>query len=169
MARREATVVIDTEGRDKGRIYRLTELPAEQGEEWATRLLLALGKSGVEVPEGIFAMGMAGIAAVGIRSMGNLPWAVAKPLMQEMMACVRFQPGPDPNVVRPLNPNGSDIEEVSTRLRLRDEVINLHMGFSVRGFISNLRAMQEASVEQAVDRIVGTGPDTGTSPPLSDG
>jgi hypothetical protein len=164
--RREATVVIDAEGRDKGKIFRLTELPAEQGEEWATRALLALGKSGAEVPEGIFAMGMAGIAAVGIRSLLQLPWDVAKPLMQEMMACVQIQPGPDPRVVRRMIPD--DIEEVATRLRLRDEVIQLHLGFSVRGFISNLRAMQEASVEQAVDRIVGTGPDTETSPQPSD-
>jgi hypothetical protein len=167
MPRREAVVVIDAEGRDKGKIFRLTELPAEQGEEWATRLLLALGKSGVEVPEGVFSMGMAGLAAVGIRAMGGLPWEVAKPLMQEMMACVQIQPGPDARIVRRMIPD--DIEEVATRLRLRDEVINLHLGFSVRGFISNLRSLQEASIEQAVDRIVGTGPDTETSPPPSDG
>lgn len=166
MPRREATVVIDAEGRDRGKIFRLTELPAEQGEEWATRLLLALGKSGVDVPEGIFAMGMAGIAAVGIRAMGNLPWEVAKPLMQEMMACVQIQPGPDSKIVRRLI--ADDIEEVSTRLRLRDEVIQLHMGFSVRGFISNLTKLREASVAEAVDRIVGTGPDIGMSPPPSD-
>jgi hypothetical protein len=99
--------------------------------------------------------------------MGGLPWEVAKPLMQEMMACVQIQPGPDPKIIRRMIPD--DIEEVATRLRLRDEVINLHLGFSVRGFISNLRSLQEASVEQAVDRIVGTGPDTEMSPPPQGG
>ncbi len=163
MARKKETITIETEGRDKGKIYHLTEMPAEQAEEWATRLLLALGKSGVDIPEGVFSMGMAGLAAVGIRAMGSLPWEVAKPLMAEMMTCIRIQPDPNrPQIVRQLI--SDDIEEVATRLRLRDEVINLHMGFSVTGFISNLRALQELKVKQAAEEIIGTGLDTETSP-----
>lgn len=165
MPRREATVVIDAEGRDKGKIFRLIELPAEQGEEWATRVLLALGKAGSLVPEGIFNMGMHGIAAVGLRAMLQLPWEVAKPLMQEMMTCVQIQPGPDSKIVRRLIPD--DIEEVSTRMRLRDEVINLHMGFSPRDFFSSLMSLPEVSEEQAAERIFGHGLNTETSQPPS--
>jgi hypothetical protein len=57
MARKERTVVIETEGRDLGRTYLLREMPASQAEAWATRLLLALGKGGVEVPEGFLCDG----------------------------------------------------------------------------------------------------------------
>lgn len=161
MARKEATIVIEAAGRDQNKIFRLHEMPASQAEAWATRLLLALGKSGVEVPEGFLSMGMAGIAAIGIRAIGNLQWDVARPLLDEMMSCIRIQPGPNPAIVRALIED--DIEEVATRMRLRDEVINLHLGFSIRATILNLKTSQ-AQVEQAADRIVGPGPDIATSP-----
>lgn len=160
MARKERTVVIDAEGRDKDRVYLLREMPATQAEAWATRLLLALGKGGVEVPEGFFSMGMAGIAAIGIRALGGLQWDIAKPLLDEMMTCVRFKPNATDIGIRP--PQDDDIEEVATRLRLRDEVIDLHLGFSVRGFLSNLT--NSAQVEQATDQALGLGPDIETSP-----
>ena len=48
-----------------------------------------------------------------------------------MMTCVAFLPDPArPQVIRQLVE--TDIEEIATRLRLRDEVIALHVGFSIR-------------------------------------
>jgi hypothetical protein len=44
-----------------------------------------------------------------------------------MMTCIRFKPNATEIGIRPLIDD--DIEEVATRLRLRDEVIDLHMGF----------------------------------------
>lgn len=167
MPRRVVSITIDAEGRDKAKVYQLTEMSAEAGEAWATRLLLALGKAGVDVPEGIFGMGMAGVAAMGIRVMGQLPWEVARPLLDEMMECVKIQPDHrHPEVIRKLI--SDDIEEVATRLRLRDELIKLHVGFSVREFVSNLRNMHLAEAEAAANRIVGNGPDTEMSPLPSD-
>lgn len=167
MARRVETFVADS-GRDVGKTYRITEMPASQAEAWATRLLLALGKSGLEVPEGIFAMGMAGVAAVGIRSLGQLPWEVAQPLMDEMMACIEILPDKrhQHQVHRKLIED--DIEEVATRLKLRDEVIRVHMGFSIADFVSNLRNLHLAEAEAAAERVVGTGPATETSQSPSD-
>lgn len=152
--RKEATVVISAEGRDKGKIYRLKEMSASQAEAWGTRLLLALSRAGVEVPEGFFSMGLAGVAAMGLRAMGGLSWEVAKPLLDEMMGCVEIQPGPDqPMVVRKIMTE-DDIEEVATRLLLRDEVLKLHVNFSVREFLSNFRKAQEATASRATDEAM---------------
>lgn len=151
--RKEVTVVIEAEGRDKGKVFRLRELPAEQAEAWGLRLMLALSKSGVEVPEGFLEMGMVGVAAMGLKAMGGLPWEVAKPLLDEMMLCIQIQPGPRPDVVRGLI--SDDIEEVATRIRLREEVLTLHTGFSVREFLSNLRRAREEAAIRAAQSVTG--------------
>lgn len=151
--RKEATIVVEAEGRDKGKIFRLRELSAEQAESWGLRLMLALSKSGVEVPEGFLEMGMVGVAAMGLKAMGGLPWEVAKPLLDEMMSCIVIQPGSRPDVVRALI--SDDIEEVATRIRLREEVLTLHTGFSVREFLSNLRKAREAEVIRAAQIVTG--------------
>lgn len=160
--RKEATVVIEASGRDAGKVFRLRELPASQAEAWGARLLLALSRAGVEVPDGFFDMGMAGVAVMGIKALGGLSWDVAKPLMDEMMACVQIQPNPSqPAVVRPLIED--DIEEVATRVQLRDEVIAVHTGFSVAAFISNFRMMQAAKAEAAAAAMINLGENTATS------
>jgi hypothetical protein len=147
MARKEITVTIETEGRDQGKVFLIKELSAQRAEDWAARLLLALTRNGVQVPENVLDMGMAGIAAVGIRSIGGIPWDQAKPLLDEMMACVRIQPSPSrPNIVRALidrGDDGDDIEEITTRITLREAWITLHTGFSIAGFLSKSREAAE--------------------------
>jgi hypothetical protein len=128
MARREARVVVDAKGRDKGKIFVLTEMSADKAERWATRLLFALINNGAEFPENIISMGMAGIAAIGIKSLGKLPFEQAEPLLEEMFECVRIQPNvKDPNLTRILIED--DIEEVATRIYLRKELFKLHIDF----------------------------------------
>lgn len=155
--RKEAIVRIDADNRDKGRVYKITEMDASRGEEWATRLLLAIARSGVEMPIGFLAMGWEAIAYLGINALGGLTWADAKPLLDEMMACVQKIEDPSrPEVVRMLVEN--DIEEVATRLRLRDEVFALHTGFSVAARLSNAISMRLAAQTQP-------GTDGGTASP----
>lgn len=143
MARKTQTVVIesaepDDKNRDKGKTFLITEMAASKAERWATRALLALGQSGVDIPEDIGAAGLAGVAAIGIKAISGLPWELAEPLLDEMFQCVQFVPDASkPMVVRPLVED--DIEEVSTRLRLREEVISLHINFSIGAWISKLR------------------------------
>jgi hypothetical protein len=155
MARKEKSVTIDAPGRDHGRTYLIKEMPAEQGEAWATRLMLALAKAGVEVPENFLDMGMAGVAVMGLRAMGGLSWDVAKPLMDEMMACVHItcHPGGKPFIPRPLI--SDDIEEIATRVRLREEVLEVHTGFSIRDFLSGLRKIQQEKLDQALANALG--------------
>ena len=130
MARKIATVVIDAEGRDYGKVFQLREMPAMQAERWAMRALLALAKSGVEIPENIANAGLAGVAALGLKAFGGLDFADAEPLLTEMMSCVQIIPDPaKPQIVRFLVDD--DIEEVPTLLKLRAEVFSLHTGFSL--------------------------------------
>jgi hypothetical protein len=128
MARATANYTVQDEGRDFGKVFVLTEMPASRAESWAMRALLALMASGVEVPEGFERMGMAGMAEVGIRALSGLKWDVAEPLLAEMWECVQIMPDPSKtHVVRRLIEE--DIEEISTRIKLRAEVWKLHTGF----------------------------------------
>lgn len=128
MARKVATVIIDAEGRDQGKVFVLTEMPSSQGERWAMRALLALARSGVDVPDNLMQAGWAGIAALGVRAFGGMSFHDAEPLLEEMMRCVVIQPDPaQAKMTRQLVE--TDIEEIATRLRLRMEVFRLHSDF----------------------------------------
>ena len=128
MARKIANYAVSHEGRDKGKLFLITEMSASRAEAWATRCLLALIGNDTDIPENFADLGMAGLAELGMRSLGSLKWEVAEPLLAEMMECVQVIPDPKVrHVVRPLIED--DIEEVLTRLNLRMEVWKLHMDF----------------------------------------
>lgn len=132
MARRSVTVRIDAEGRDKGKAFLLTEMPATRAEKWAIKALLAISRSGADLPDGFDSLGMAGLARVGIGALLKLPFEDAEPLLDEMFACVQAIPDPtNASVIRSLIED--DIEEVSTRIKLRFELLKLHTGFSAPG------------------------------------
>ncbi|SEF31348.1 hypothetical protein ABL840_09190 [Variovorax sp. NFACC27] len=129
MARKTAKVTIDAEGRDKGKVFVITEMPAAQSEEWAGRALFAMLNAGVEIPDNLAEAGLAGIAALGIGALTKVHFDAVKPLLDEMFDCVRIQPNPkDATIVRELVED--DIEEVATRLTLRKAVWGLHVDFS---------------------------------------
>ena len=136
MARKTITVIIDAEGRDKGKAFLLREMPTRQSEWWGARLLSAMARSGVDIPDDIGSAGMAGVAAVGVRVvLGSIGTAECKPLLDEMFdACISIIPDPSkPNIMR--GPGGvgpmvdDDIEELSTIARLRKEVLLMHLDF----------------------------------------
>ena len=139
--RKELTITIDTPGRDVNKTFYIKEMSALKAERWATRALLALLKSNVDIPEDIAQAGMAGVAAVGLRAFGGINFTDAEPLLAEMLACVQIIPDPSrPMVKRALVED--DIEEVTTLLRLREEVLSLHTGFSLRDYRLKLTATQ---------------------------
>lgn len=152
MARKVETLVIDAAGRDKGKHFVITEMSAVAAEKWAWRALSAVARAGVEIPEDIAGAGMAGIAAIGIRAITTLAFADAEPLLDEMMACAVFMPSPaKPAVTRAIRED--DIEEPVTVLRIRDEVVKLHLGFSVA---ANLLALGAAAKERANSKVTAT-------------
>ena len=128
MARATLNYKVTDEGRDKDKVFVLTELPASKAESWAMRAILALMAGGVELPEGFDRMGMAGMAEVGIKALSGLKWEVAEPLLAEMWQCVQIMPDPSKShIIR--NLIEEDIEEIATRVKLRAEVWKLHTGF----------------------------------------
>jgi hypothetical protein len=72
------------------------------------------------------------VARLGVQAFGGLPWEKAEPLIEEMFKCISILPDPSkPSVTRVLIED--DIEEVTTRLKLRIELFKLHMSFFPRG------------------------------------
>lgn len=129
MSRKVATVTIDSQGRDFGKVFVITELDVYASEEWAGRALFAMINAGAEIPDNIASAGMAGLASLGIKALTKVPFDAAKPLLDEMLTCVQIQPSP--KVTRSLV--DGDIEEVKTLLTLRKEVFNLHLSFFMPG------------------------------------
>lgn len=151
--RKTKTVSIDAEGRDRGKTFLITEMPAAQAERWAMRALMAVADAGIDLPESAASAGMAGVAAIGIRAIFRIPFEKAEPLMNEMMGCVQFVWDKRKNLTRPLVDDGTDeddIEEVATRLLLRSEVFELHTGFSMAAAISeSLTAAANSTEDQS--------------------
>lgn len=127
-------VAAKEQGRDHGKVFQITEMPASKAEAWALRAFLALAAGNQDIPEldRIRTLGMAGIAILGFKALSGLDYDKAKPLFDEMFDCVRIVPDPSkPEVVRKLVED--DIEDVATRMKLRMEVFSLHTGFSLAG------------------------------------
>lgn len=131
--RKEISVTIDIEGRDKGKVFHIREMSAARVEKWALRAISILARSGVDLPTGITpGSGVAGVAAIGLQALMRVDVTEAEPLLDEMFECISIQPDhKNPNLKRFLVED--DIEEISTRFQLRMEVFNLHTGFSVAG------------------------------------
>lgn len=126
--RKSEVVTITEEGRDKGKQFLIEEMPASQAESWALRAILALMRSGVDIPDDYQNLGMAGIAAIGVKALAGLSWELSEPLLVEMWGCVKSQQKAG---VRPLIEE--DIEEPGTRFFLRGKILELHTGFSLTG------------------------------------
>lgn len=148
MTRKTINYTVTDEGRDKGKVFVLTELPASRAESWAARALLALMRSGAELPEGFERTGMAGMAQMGIKALAGLSWEVAEPLLAEMWECVQVMPDPTkPHVVRILIED--DIEEVLTRVKLRAEIWKLHTDFFSFAALSQSTGAQAAAASNS--------------------
>lgn len=135
--RKERLVTITEDNRDKGKTFAIREMSAWDIEKWALRALLAIGKTGVDLPPDILDRGAAGLLGVGIPSLFRLDSAEVDILLAQMMACVTIVPDPanNPSFRRSLV-GDDDVEELTTILRLRDAVIELHLGFSLAARLS---------------------------------
>lgn len=138
--RREKIITITTAGRDQNKTFLLREMPADQGERWAIRALLALANGGAKLPDGVLDAGMAGLAvtmpalvAVGLRTLGGLKYSDIEELMDEMMGCVQYIPPGNLPAQGLMSGVHSQIEEIGTRLQLRWEILQLHVDFSLAG------------------------------------
>lgn len=141
--RKTKDVAITSEGRDKGKLFFLTEMPTVRAEKWAARAWLALARSGVDVPPELQTTGIAGLAVLTLKVFAGVQWFDLEPLLDEMFECVQIKPDTrNSEVVRKLVDD--DVEEVATRLFLRREVVELHAGFSLADLPSIFRSSGEA-------------------------
>lgn len=127
--------------RDTGKSYFITEKPALQAARWADRAYLALTHAGIEVPQEYVKAGIIGVLLVGFQAFRNSSYAELGPLLDELMECVQAKPSAD--VTRPTI--DSDIEEITTVYRLRQEVLELHAGFTFAEAASILTTMFSAT------------------------
>lgn len=156
--RKKLPVAITADGRDNGKTFMLTELPARQAEKWAMRALFVLAKY-MDIPEHIMNSGMAGLAQLSPKMFLSATFAEVEPLMDEMLSCVRIiRDARRPDMEFELT--GDDIEEVPTLLFLRSKVWELHTGFSLAGTLS--KWISAKMTEMGLDSS-----GTPTSPPQS--
>lgn len=170
MARKIKAVTVGPDGgRDAGKMFVLLEMPASRAEEWGMRALEAAVQRS-EIPVGLSSAGMLGVFILGLKPILSAPFAMTKPLLDEMFErCLYYVPDASKtDIVRGSGvlPDGrvpvgrmieEDIEEVATRVWLRDQIVELHTGFSVAGVLSLAWARVEASAAtQAASRDTRT-------------
>jgi hypothetical protein len=135
MSRKKETMRVPSGfGRDTGKTFVLTEMPSARAEKWGLRMLVALKGSGYEVPESAMRLGIVGVAFMGLNTFlrADVDLAVLEPLLDQMMECVTMIRDPSVSDFETPLSSDDDIEEVSTRLWLRSEIIRLHTDFSLR-------------------------------------
>jgi hypothetical protein len=157
---RTAHVTITREGRDKGGVFAITEKPAYQATEWFIRALQLLARSGADVPAEIMHAGPAGFVTLGVGTvltgLSKAHWGEVKPLLDELLTCITsYQP---PGALQPLagwSVIVSQIQEPATILQMHEEVVSLHLGFSLRSRLSTYRQL-------AMTMMAGLGQSTET-------
>lgn len=132
-------VTITAEGRDKGKIFRLYELHAYYAEKWARRALSLIGRGALEAKTEIEGGGMAAIWAMGLQALVQVEDNDAiDALLDEMLKQIQIRedmPAPAQPAFRDVHVI-HDILEVGTFFTLRQEVLQLHINFSVLGALS---------------------------------
>lgn len=141
-----------TDGRDAGKTFRITEMPADQAERWAMRALLAFANAGARLPDGVLDAGMAGVVASlpmllvqGVRSLAGMKYEDVGSLLDEMMTCVAFVPPGVPQTFPLMAGRASQVEEIRTRLQLRYEVLQVHMDPTLAAALQNWTASPPAA------------------------
>lgn len=129
MALKQKEIIIES-GRDKGKKFLITEMPAYKIDDWAMRVLLALAGAGIDVAEA--QDGLMGLARVAFQALGKIPSEVSLPLLNELLDCVQIIPN-GTTIPRPLDLDLNDIEDFQNLWRFRKEVFSLHADFLLHG------------------------------------
>ncbi|QEA11038.1 hypothetical protein ABSZL4_74 [Acinetobacter phage AB_SZL4] len=93
------TVTIE-DGRDKGKVFKITEMPAIQADEWAHRLLEQAANSGVNLKDvdvlNLDTKSMAGMIEIGaavFTVLGRIPHEISRELKFDLLdRCVQIVP-----------------------------------------------------------------------------
>lgn len=130
MARKEIPFIVETEGRDKGKEFLITEMSAWDADSLAQDIFRAMGDSNYSsIPADVIAMGCAGLATVGLSVISASSPEVARQLRDRLMSTVDIVITND-GQRQQRKVNGSlDFEEVSTIRSLLDKVFQVNFEF----------------------------------------
>lgn len=130
MARKEIPFIVETEGRDKGKEFLITEMSAWDSDSLAQDIFRAMGDSNYSsIPADVIAMGCAGLATVGLSVISASSPEVARQLRDRLMSTVDIVITND-GKRQQRKVNGSlDFEEVSTIRSLLDKVFQVNFDF----------------------------------------
>lgn len=130
MARKEIPFIVETEGRDKGKEFLITEMSAWDADSLAQDIFRAMGDSNYSsIPADVIAMGCAGLATVGLSVISASSPEVARQLRDRLMSTVDIIITSD-GQRQQRKVNGSlDFEEVSTIRSLLDKVFQVNFDF----------------------------------------
>lgn len=169
MARRTAAITVTADGRDKGKVYHLHELGSVAGERWFMRAMQMLIRSGVDVPPNILEQGAMGFVTLGIGAcltgLGKAPHHEYEELMDQMLPCIVGYQEVTPDgklgaIVTNIALISDQTEEIATWFFLREQIVSLHLGFSLAAKLQSYR--------EAVAALINTlGLNTAMSPEVS--
>lgn len=156
--RKERFVTITDEGRDKGKVFHILEMSSYDGETFSMKLLQAIARAGegINMSEtGIAGVAALGQEALGTRTIARIPFDELRTLLDDAMKNI--------TIVRdPAHPEGryplreEDIEEVATRMKLRNEVLDLQGLFSDAGSPSTVNSISAPPASKAPSRNIRT-------------
>ena len=119
--RRKKTITIEEAGRDAGKVFILTEMPATLADEWITQYGYLLAKAMQEFPT--YTEGSSGAKLIQVRVMKD-------PSLRAWRDCVRYQHAPNlPEQAIQWESPACQVEEMATINLLLGEVFELHTGF----------------------------------------
>ncbi len=156
--RKDKTITIEG-GRDDGRKFYIKEMGALKTEKWASKAIVALLSTGIDIPGLDESDGIEGLMKLDPKSIANalltgmlkgLKYDVFEPLLDEMLSCMYYQSDLSKEMLTVENID-TYIEDVKTILTLRKEVITLHVGFDIAGKISNSLQSEDKETKEPTE------------------
>lgn len=125
---KERYVTIVKNGRDKGKVFKITEMPAIPADQWSQRATLELIRAGHPIPDEIRKMGILAVVSFDTHMLRGVRWEEYKHLLDLMMERVEILPTPsERNITRKIMVD--DILERSTLELLRLQLFKIHVDF----------------------------------------
>jgi hypothetical protein len=140
MARKQNTIIIDTDNRDKGKTYLIKEMDAFSADKWAFKALSAINMSNVDLSffgglDSLTKSGMQGVFEVSkvlggvINLLQSIDEEKLDTIIDDLHYCCYFIPTPGAPPRPIMDKIDGDIEEVSTLFKLKVEALVLHLDF----------------------------------------
>ena len=127
---------IELEDRGNKLTFKIREMSATQLEDWTMRAVLVLAGAGSDIPAGGGVEGIGKyLAEHGLAAIGNVDYAKAKPLLDEMLGCCyRVMDRMEERVT----PETADayIGDMTTLFKLRMEALKVNFSFFGNGSLS---------------------------------